>query len=145
MPSVKMLTITVDPGGLSLRRSGSSARNTALPDLPETVEFQDDVDCMAFSSHALTLDSNERQTELIDHLEQSGGPEVVARRIGKRLFDMAFPTHEFVEAYRSIRDDADSMRLVLEFVLDAGDTESDVNEWAALPWESMSSSPSVGT
>ena len=49
MPSVKMLTITVDPGGLSLRRSGSSARNTALPDLSETVEFQNDVDCMAFS------------------------------------------------------------------------------------------------
>ena len=58
MPSVKMLTITVYPGGLSLRRSGSSARNTALPDLPETVEFQNDVDCMAFSSDVLTKASS---------------------------------------------------------------------------------------
>lgn len=135
MPPIETLTITVDPGGLSMRRSGRSASRIALPDLPETEEFLDDVDCMKFSSNALTLEGNKRQEELKDHLKKSGGPEPVALRIGQRLFDMVFPTPAFVEAYRSVRDDADSMRLVLEFVLDASDTESEVNEWAALPWE----------
>ena len=134
MAPMDNLRITVDASGLSLRRPRRSIRKTDLPDLPEEDEFLDDVACLELSLIPLTLEGG-RENRLKEHLEQAGGPETVAHRIGTRLFELIFPTQAFVESYHGVRDDAEGMRLILEFALDPQESDSPVSRWAALPWE----------
>lgn len=134
MAPMDTLRITVDASSLSLRRPRRSIRKTDLPDLPEEDEFLDDVACLELSLIPLTLEGG-RENRLKEHLEQAGGPETVAHRIGTRLFELIFPTQAFVETYHGVRDDAEGMRLILEFALDPQESDSPVSRWAALPWE----------
>ena len=134
MPSAQTLSITVDQNTLTLRRPRRQARTAELPGIPDDQEFIDGIDSLALSAAPLSLESD-RDVRLRKHLDESGGPDEVAKLVGQGLFDLLFSDGRFLENYHAARDDDNDMRLVLEFVMDQDSEQSVVADWAALPWE----------
>ena len=117
---MQTLRIAVGPETLTLRKADGEEASIALPELPQDQPFLEDI--AALEKHFSSTG------------QQDSGSVKVARRLGKRLFEVLCPNQEFVEAYQSARD-AGGLRLVLEFTLEPPDKNSVVAKWAALPWE----------
>lgn len=70
-------------------------------------------------------------------MDEAGGYEPVARRLGARLFGLLFSDQRFLNAYRNLSAPDQSLRLILEFVLDPQEPDSAPYAWSVLPWEHL--------